>query len=100
MDGCDERGRKDCDAGTHARKGRFARLVETMRFGMAGSGTFGPSSVKLGSGLPSGFDIQDMGAVEWLQLRTFGVKVVVTCTVVCAPRFRRSYVCLQVKWSI
>ena len=46
--------------GTHARKGRFARFVETMRFGMAGSGTFGSSSLKLGSGLPSIFANQDM----------------------------------------
>lgn len=45
---------------THAKKGWFARLVETMRFGMAGSGTLGPSSLKLGSGLPSMFVIQDM----------------------------------------
>lgn len=45
---------------THARNGWFARFVETMRFGMAGSGTFGPSSLKLGSGLPSVFANQDM----------------------------------------
>ncbi len=45
---------------THARNGWFARLVETIRSGMAGSGTFGPSSLKLGSGLPSMFVIQDM----------------------------------------
>jgi hypothetical protein len=45
---------------THARKGRFARFVDTMRFGMAGSGTFGSSSLKLGSGLPSIFANQDM----------------------------------------
>ena len=44
----------------HARKGRFARFVETIRFGMAGSGTFGSSSLKLGSGLPSIFANQDM----------------------------------------
>jgi hypothetical protein len=45
---------------THARNGWFARLVETIRSGMAGSGTFGPSSLKLGSGLPSMFEIQDI----------------------------------------
>jgi hypothetical protein len=75
---------------THARKGLFARFVETIRFGMAGSGTFGPSSVKLGSGLPSGFDIQDMGAVvaAW----TLDVKVAVTCTIVARfPADARAY---------
>lgn len=30
---------------------------------MAGSGTFGPSSLKLGSGLPSMFEIQDIVVV-------------------------------------
>ena len=45
---------------THARNGWFARLVETIRSGMAGSGTLGPSSLKVGSGLPSMLAIQDM----------------------------------------
>jgi hypothetical protein len=45
---------------TYFRNGWFARLVETIRFGMAGSGTLGPSSLKLGSGFPSMFVIHDM----------------------------------------
>lgn len=45
---------------THFKNGWFARLVETIRSGMAGSGTLGPSSLKLGSGFPSGFVIQDI----------------------------------------